>query len=64
MHQEATGDSGENNFNGTCRMEIRVEGVESLMGIEEMDIRIKVMLFNKFWGRNKGRRYNGSLTER
>lgn len=43
----------ENNFKGTCRMEIRVEGVESLMGIEEMDIRIKVILFNKFWGRNE-----------
>lgn len=53
MHQEAPGDSSENNFKGTCRMEIRVEGVESLMGIEEMDIRIKVILFNKFWGRNE-----------
>jgi len=45
-------------------MEIREEGVESLMGIEEIDIRSKVMFFSKFWGRYEGRRYSGSLTER
>lgn len=64
VHQDVPGDSSENNFNVTCRMEISMEGGESLMGCEEIDVGIKVRLFNKFWCRYERRRQHGNLTER